>query len=84
MATPRRDDVHKNHTRRDGSLVQAVTIAEKAAEEWARKIEDVGYEMRRQSMEAKNSAARYVKTRPFKSLGLAALAGAFIALLLRR
>lgn len=78
----RRAETLRRHN--GGGLVQAVTVAERTAEDWARRLEDAGYEVKRQSLQAKRSVMSYVKARPFVALTYAALAGAFMALLLKR
>lgn len=55
-----------------------------AMHEFVEMLEKSGYEIKKQSFEARNQVNKYVKSNPFKSLGIAAITGAVIALLLRR
>lgn len=83
MAHHHRGEARRNH-RHDGVLLHAVNSAEKRVENWARKLEDASFEMQQQTKDKKQKLKQYVKTKPFASLGFAALGGAFLALLFKR
>ncbi len=47
-------------------------------------LEKQGHQMKKQSLHARDSVDKYVKLNPFKSLSMALVAGAIVALILRR
>lgn len=48
------------------------------------KLEKAGFEVKKHSLETRDTVGVYVKDNPFKSVGIAMAVGALLALLLRR